>query len=58
MPLTLSGLNLPCHLHPLRAASCCRNSRLVVDEDDLKKIVMYFDIFVKQFLKNYPCKNP
>ena len=30
----LSGLNLPLHLHPLQAANCCRNSRLVVDEDD------------------------
>ena len=26
----------PCHLHPLQAANCCRNSRLAVDEDDLK----------------------
>ena len=25
-----------CHLHPLQAANCCRNSRLVVDEDDFK----------------------
>ena len=25
-----------CHLRPLQAANCCRNSRLVVDEDDLK----------------------
>ena len=24
------------HLHPLQAVTCCRNSRLVVDEDDLK----------------------
>ena len=24
-----------CHLHPLQAANCCRNSRLVVYEDDL-----------------------
>ena len=24
-----------CHLHPLQGANCCRNSRLVVDEDDL-----------------------
>ena len=23
------------HLHPIQAANCCRNSRLVVDEDDL-----------------------
>ena len=22
-----------CHLHPLQAANCCRNSRHVVDED-------------------------
>ena len=33
--LTLSSLILHCHLHPLQAANCCRNSRLVVDEDDL-----------------------
>ena len=33
--LTLSSLNCHCHLHPLQAANCCRNSRLVVDEDDL-----------------------
>ena len=24
------------HLHPLQAANSCRNSRLVVDEDDVK----------------------
>ena len=33
--LTLSGLSLHCHLHPLQAVNCCRNSRLVVEEDDL-----------------------
>ena len=33
--LTLSSLTLHCHLHPLQAANCCRNARLVVDEDDL-----------------------
>ena len=33
--LALSSLNLHCHLHPLQAANCCRNSRLLVDEDDL-----------------------
>ena len=33
--LTLSSLILHCHLHPLQAANCYRNSRLVVDEDDL-----------------------
>ena len=27
-----------CHLHPLQAANCCRNSRLVVDEDDLTRV--------------------
>ena len=32
---TLSNLNLN-PLHPLQAANCCRNSRLVADEDDLK----------------------
>ena len=35
-PLILSILPLQCHLHPLQAANCCRNSRLVMDEDDLK----------------------
>ena len=25
-----------CHLYPLQQANCCPNSRLVVDEDDLK----------------------
>ena len=34
--LTLSSLNYHCHLHPLQAANCCRNSRLVVDENDLE----------------------
>ena len=34
--LTLSVLTLHCHIHPLQAANCCRNSRLVVDEYDLK----------------------
>ena len=24
-----------CHLHPLQAENCCRNYRLIVDEDDL-----------------------
>ena len=36
---TMEYDNLPLssylHLHPLQAANCCRNSRLVVDEDDL-----------------------
>ena len=25
-----------CHLYPLQSTNCCRNSRLVVYEDDLK----------------------
>ena len=38
IPLTVSGLKLPCHLHPLQAANCCRNSRLIVDEEDLNRV--------------------
>ena len=34
--LTLSSLTLPLSSHQLQAANCFRNSRLVVDEDDLK----------------------
>ena len=34
--LTLSSLNLPLSPQPLQAANCCRNSRLVEDEDDLE----------------------
>ena len=26
------------HFHPLQAANCCRNSRLVVNEDDYGKL--------------------
>ena len=46
--LTLLSLTLHFHFHPLQATNCCRNSRLVVDEDDLQcgeklmKIVMYW----------------
>ena len=29
-----------CHLHPLQAANCFRNSRLVVDENDLNLVAM------------------
>ena len=35
-----------CHLHPLQAANCCRNSQLIVDEDELK--------WVKNW-RNLPC---
>ena len=45
--LALSSLNLPLSSSSTTAANCCRNSRLVVDEDDLKwvtteKIYCYF----------------
>ena len=48
-----------CHLHPLQAANCCRNSRLVVDEDDLMwfKIEENYYVFVKQFYRNLPSKT-
>ena len=47
-----------CHLHPLQAANCCRNSRLVVNEDDYdydydqneKNILQ----LLKQFHENFP----
>ena len=45
------------HLHPLQAANCCRNSRLVVDEGDLKWVVNWRQlpcIAVKQFHGNFP----
>ena len=32
---TLSGLNLPLSSSSTTSRNCCRNSRLVVDEDDL-----------------------
>ena len=34
--VTLSGLNLPLSSRTPQAANYCRNSRLVVNEDDLK----------------------
>ena len=42
------------HLHPLQAANCCRNSRLVVDEDDLMwfKIKKNCHVLVNQFHGN------
>ena len=55
--LTLSNLNIP--LHPLQAANCCRNSRLVVDEDDLKwvKSKENCHVLVKQFHGIFPSKS-
>ena len=29
-----------CHLHSLQAANCCRNSRLVVNKDDLNCVTL------------------
>ena len=52
--LTLSSLNLPLSSYPLQAANCCRNSRLVVGEDDLKwvKIKENCHVLVNQFQGN------
>ena len=56
--LTLSSLTLCYHLHPLQAANCCRNSRLVVDEDDLLwfKIKENCHELVNQFHGNFRSK--
>ena len=59
--ITLSSLNSPYrHFHRLQAANCCRNSRLVVDENDLKwvtneKIYCYFQ---KNSIKIFVLKPP
>ena len=44
--------------HPLQAANCCRNSRLVVDEDEKRgwKNKENFHVLVKQFYKNFRSK--
>ena len=36
-----------CYLHPLQAANCCRNSRLVVDEDNLKWVANEKNAIIK-----------
>ena len=65
--LALSSLNLPLlsssttSLHPtLQAANCCRNSRLVVDEDDLMwfKIKENCHVLVNQFHGIFRSKTP
>ena len=57
--LTFSSLTLHCHLHPLQAANCCRNSRLVVDEDDLKWVTNEKSIaIVKTVLIKCPSETP
>ena len=59
LDLTILNLNLHCHLHPLQAANCCRNSRLVVDEDDLKWVTdeQNIQLFLKQFQENFRSKT-
>ena len=58
--LTLSNLNLPLSPHPLQAANCCRNSRLVVDEDDLKWVTNLRKLLciVNQFHGHFHSKTP
>ena len=51
--LTLSSLNLQLSSHPLQAPNCCHNSRLVVDEDDLKWVKL-----VNQLQGNFHHKTP
>ena len=48
-----------CYLHPPQAANCCRNSRLVVDEDDLTgwKIKENCHVLVNQFRGNFCSKT-
>ena len=52
--LTHSGLDLPLSSHPLQAANCCRNSRLIVDKDDLKWVKNLENCYV---LVNQPHGN-
>ena len=58
--LTLLGLNLPLSSHPPLGANCCRNSRLVVNEDDLKWLENEKNISLlsKQFRENIRFKTP
>ena len=45
------------HLHPLQAANCCRNSRLVVDEDDFKSVrIKNILLLLEQFMKIFVLK--
>ena len=47
------------HPHPLQAANRCRNSRLVVDEDDLMwfKIKENYHVLVNQFRGHFRFKT-
>ena len=60
MVLTLSSLNLPLSSHPLQAANCYRNSRLGVDEDDLKCVINGKKLLrlSKQFQEVFRSKTP
>ena len=55
--LILASMNLP-HLHPLKAVNCCLNSRLVVDEDDLKWVANEKNIscLLEQFHEHFRSK--
>ena len=58
--LILSSLNLQCHFQPLQDANCCRNSRLVVDGEDLKRMKnkKMISLLLKLFHENFPSKTP
>ena len=58
-PYTFQAWIHHCHIHPLQAANCCRNSRLVVDEDDLKCVPNEKNIllFSKHFDENFRSKT-
>ena len=47
-------------LHPLQAVNCCCNSRLVVDEDDLKWVANENKkwLLLKQFQENVRSETP
>ena len=51
-------MNYYCHLHPLQAAKLYRNSRLVLDEDDLKWVINEKNIvIIKKFHENFRSKT-
>ena len=49
-----------CHLHSLQAANCCRNSRLVVSEDDFKWVAKEKNVLLllNQFREYVRSKPP
>ena len=49
-----------CNFHPLQAANCCRNSRFVADENDLKLEADEENIllFLKQFHDKFRSETP